>query len=240
MSLTRELAEALAEDAEALAALHDRELTAETITALREVGFPLNLGLLPAGECSQEAWRLMAVALEETQAADLDLLAADYAAIYLTGAYGASPSESVWTDDDHLVCQDAMFALREIYAAAGLAAADWRKRPDDHLVLQLLYIAHVLRRPAADDLRRLAAALDAHLLRWLPDFSARVAARAETPFFAVLGRLTFAWGEQLRDLLAESLGEPRPTHEEIEARLRPQRRAEVAPLAYLPGAAPSW
>jgi hypothetical protein len=66
--------------------------------------------------------------------------------------------------------------------------------------------------------------LDEHLLRWLPDFAARVAARAETPFFAVLGRLTFAWCEQLRDLLAESLGEPRPTREELEARLKPQRR----------------
>ncbi len=241
MNLAREMAEALAEDAEALAALHDRELTAETLDALREVDFPQNLGLLPAGERSLEAWRLMAAALQETDAAQLDLLAADYAAIYLTGAYGASPCESVWTDDDHLVCQEAMFALRGIYAAAGLAAEDWRRRPDDHLVLQLLYLAHALRRAAgADELRRLAAMLDEHLLRWLPDFAARVAARAETPFFAVLGRLTFAWCEQLRDLLAEILGEPRPTREEIEARLRPQRRDESAPLAYMPGAAPSW
>ncbi len=241
MSLTRELAEALAEDAEALAALHDRELTTETIAALREVGFPSNLGLLPAGERSQEAWRLMAVALDEIDPRALDQLAVDYAAIYLTGAYGASPCESVWTDDDHLVCQDAMFALREIYTAAGLAAEDWRRRPDDHLVLQLLYIAHALRSSGGpEELCRLAAMLDEHLLRWLPDFASRVAARAETPFFAVLGRLTFAWCEQLRDLLAESLGEPRPTREDIESRLRPQPRAAVAPLAYMPGAAPSW
>ena len=241
MSLARELAEALAEDAEALAALHDRELTAETLAALREVGFPANLGLLPAGEPSLEVWRLMAAALAETHAADLDLLAADYAAIYLAGAYGASPCESVWLDDDHLACQAPMFELRRLYAEAGLAAAEWRKRPDDHLVLQLLYIAHALRRAAgADDIRRLAAMLDAHLLRWLPDFAARIAARAETPFFAVLGRQTFAWVEQLRDLLAERLGEARPTREEIEARLRPQRRVEAAPLAYMPGAAPSW
>lgn len=241
MSLPGELAQVLAEDAEAIAALHDRELTTETLAALREVGFPANLGLLPAGEQSLEAWRLMAAALEETSAADLDLLAADYAAIYLTGAYGASPCESVWLDDDHLACQAPMFELRKLYAEAGLAAMDWRKRPDDHLVLQLLFIAHALRRSGGvDELRRLAAMLDEHLLRWLPDFAARVAARAETPFFAVLGRLTFAWCEQLRDLLAESLGEPRPTREEIEARIKPQRRVEAAPLAYMPGAAPSW
>ena len=45
----REMATALAEDAEALAALHDRELSAEMLAALRDIGFPSNLGLLPAG-----------------------------------------------------------------------------------------------------------------------------------------------------------------------------------------------
>lgn len=240
--LSRELAEALAEDAEALAALHDRELTAETIAALREVGFPANLGLLPKGERAQQAWRMMAAALpREADPATLDRLAVDYAAIYLTGAYGASPCESVWLDDDHLACQGPMFALRELYAAAGLAAVDWRKRPDDHLVLQLLYLAHALRRAEGPDaLRRLAAMMDEHLLRWLPDFAARVAERCELPFYAVLAGLTFLWCEQLRDLLAERLGEPRPTHEAIEARLSPARQAEPVPLAYMPGVAPSW
>lgn len=240
--LSRELAEALAEDAEALATLHDRELTAETIAALREVGFPSSLGLLPADERARQTWRMMAEALPlEVDAAMLDRLAADYAAIYLTGAYGASPCESVWLDDDHLACQAPMFALRKLYAEAGLAAADWRKRPDDHLVLQLLYIAHVLRRgEEPDELRRLAAMMDEHLLRWLPDFAARVTERGELPFFAVLAGLTFLWCEQLRDLLAERLGEPRPTREAIEARIKPSRDAEPVPLAYLPGAAPSW
>lgn len=240
--LSRELAEALAEDAEALAALHDRELTADTVAALREVGFPANLGLLPKGEQAQQAWRMMAAALPcDADPATLDRLAVDYAAIYLTGAYGASPCESVWLDDDHLACQAPMFALRQLYAAAGLAAADWRKRPDDHLVLQLLYLAHALRRAEGpDDLRRLAAMLDEHLLRWLPDFAARVAERCELPFFAVLAGLTFLWCEQLRDLLAERLGEPRPTREAVAARLRPSQRTEAVPLAYMPGAAPSW
>lgn len=240
--LSRELAEALAEDAEALAALHDRELTAETIAVLREIGFPANLGLLPTDERARQTWRMMAAALpQDTDAATLDRLAADYASIYLTGAYGASPCESVWLDDDHLACQGPMFALRELYAVAGLAAADWRKRPDDHLVLQLLYLAHALRRAEGpDELRRLAAMLDEHLLRWLPDFAGHVADRCEQPFYAVLAGLTFLWCEQLRDLLAERLGEPRPTREEIAARLRPSRRTESAPLAYMPGAAPSW
>jgi hypothetical protein len=49
------LLEALADDAESLAALHDRELTAETMAALRAIGFPANLGLLPATPAAQES-----------------------------------------------------------------------------------------------------------------------------------------------------------------------------------------
>lgn len=237
---TGDFAEALAEDAEMLAALHDRELSAGMLAALRESAFPTCLGLMPSGERSQEAWQMMAAALTETDAAMLDALAVDYAAIYLTGAYGASPCESVWTDHDHLACQDAMFALRDIYAAAGLAAEDWRRRPEDHLVLQLLYIARALRRAdGTEALRRLAAMMDEHLLRWLPDFAERVASRCEAPFYAALARLTFVWCEQCRDVLADQLGEPRPARQDIEARIKPQQ-VEAVPLAYVPGASPGW
>jgi hypothetical protein len=84
---------------------------------------------------------------DSPDAALLDELAADFAAIYLTGAFGASPSESYWLSDDHLVCQDAMFDLRKLYAENGLAVPDWRKRPDDHLVFQLQFSPGASMRP---------------------------------------------------------------------------------------------
>lgn len=248
--MSPEVAEAIADDAEMLAALHDRELTAETIAALRDAGFPGCLGLMPATPEAVAAWRAMEAGLASLPVhaapGELDLLASEYAAIYLTGAYGASPHESVWTDDDHLMCQRAMFEWRDIHAAAGLAAADWRQRPDDHLVLQLLHIAHVARRAAAaefdNDWRSLARTLDEHTLRWLPDFAARVAARSASPFYAALAVLTASWTDTLRDLITTDLGEPRPTREEIEERLRPARpQAEEQPVSFMPGAqGPSW
>ncbi len=244
MRLPVEIAEALAEDAGMLAALHDRELTPGAIAALLEAGFPANLGLLPANDAARAAWRKMAAALpRNADGAALDLLAADYAAIYLTGAFGASPCESVWLDEDHLVCQAPMFALREIYAAAGLAAENWRRRPDDHLVLQLLYIAHALRRALEpDDWRRLAALLDGHLLRWLPGFAERVGRRAKAPFYAALAGLTLLWCEQLRDLLADFLGEARPPAVEAGAGAGPGERdgGGARPTAWRPGAGPGW
>jgi len=199
---------ALADDAETLARLHDREIDAATIAALREVGFPDNLALLPQDDAGHGAWAAMRAALATVPSAptfsDIDALAAEYAAIYLTGAYGASPAESVWLDQDRLACQQPMFELREIYKAAGLAAADWRKRPDDHLVLQLQYIAHELRRAATADFlpENLARMMDAHLLRWLADFAARVAARTAHPYYAALAHLTAVWALTLRDGLA--------------------------------------
>jgi putative dimethyl sulfoxide reductase chaperone len=74
---------------------------------------------------------------EDLSPRTINELAADYAAIYLNNSLGAWPCESVWLDDDHLACQQPMFELRKIYAAAGFKVADWRNRFDDHLVLQL-------------------------------------------------------------------------------------------------------
>lgn len=240
-----ELVAALAEDAASLAALHDRELTPALVAALKEVGFPANLGLLPATPAAQDAWALMDAAVAALPAApdasEMDDLAAEYAAVYLTGAYGASPCESVWLDDDHLICQGPMFALRERYAAKGLAAENWRLRPDDHLVVQLSYIAHALRSGQTDDdWRALAEMLDMHLLRWLPDFAGRVAGRAALAFYAGLAAVTATWCDALRDILATRLDEPRPTPEEIAARGTRPREPEPVPVAFVPGTGPGW
>lgn len=236
---------AIAEDAESLAALHDRELTAELVGALHEAQFPDGLALLPTTDSAQAAWQAMREAREALpraiDAQQLDLLAAEYAAIYLTGAYGASPCESFWTDDDHLHCQEAMFQLRALYAASHLVTPNWRQRPDDHLVLQLLYIAHLARSAAtADEWRALAKVLDEHLLRWITDFAARVAARSSAPFYGALAVLTAAWLETLRDAIARLLGEPRPSREEVEARLRPKPEPVAQPVTFVPGIGPGW
>jgi len=237
--------EAIAEDARSLAALHDRELTQEMIAALRETEFPAGLGLAPASADATAAWRAMAreiASLPPTTPQLLDELAAEYAAIYLTCAIGASPCESYWTDDDHLICQDAMFSLRDIYAAAGLVATDWRQRADDHLVLQLLFVAHAAEN-ASDHVhwRSLATMLDEHILRWIGNFAVRVANRSNAPFYAELAVLTAAWLETLRDLIARMLDEPRPTAEEIEERLHPDRPVVEQPVAFMPGSnGPSW
>ena len=196
----------IAEDAELLARLHDRELDAQTLAALRSIAFPKGLALRPRSETASTAWEAMRTALATVPSAstsvDLDALATDYTAIYLTGACQASPCESFWLDTDNLLCQQPMFDLRAVYRAAGLMASNWRIRPDDHLVLQLLFVAHALRGEEPDR-DQLIFFLDRHLLRWMPKFASRIAAQPGHPFYGALIALTSAWCQCLQACLKD-------------------------------------
>lgn len=217
-------------DLRLLADLHATEVTAEKLEELRAVAF-LGAEALP----------------QPLPATLLDELACDFADIYLHGKFHSSPQESVWLDDEELICQQPMFEVRDWYARHELAVPDWRKRADDHLVNELLFIAHLLDKAAeqAEPLVLLAETarfMDEHLLRWLLPFAQRVAQRCHTEFYAKLALETAAYAEHIRDSLAEILGVPRPTHEEIETRMKAQQRAATQPqtMQYYPGVAPSW
>jgi len=185
-----------AEDLRALAWLHTRERAPQVLAALYANGFPATLTLAAADDPWLRAMDAALQALAGAPCADEpaplpasseDDLAADFAAIYLTHALRASPHESVWRDEDHLMLQDPTFAVRAFYARHGVQAADWRQRPDDHLATELEFIALLLER---GELREAARFLKTHLMTWLPQFAARVSQRAATPFYAALAGLT--------------------------------------------------
>ncbi len=193
----------LAQDLRSLAWLHARERDATTWLTLYRAGFPQGLHLAGA-----EGLRVMSEALEalhDEQACDPqgtdDRLAADYAAIYLTHALRASPCESVWRDEDHLMMQAPTFAVREFYRRHGVSALNWRLMPDDHLVHEVCFVAQLL-----DSARHDVALefLDRHLLVWLPQFAARVAQRADTAVYAGLSVLTMEIMTLLREQLADA------------------------------------
>lgn len=242
-----ELCDPLAEDLDALIRLHDRELDAETVTALKVVDFPMNLALLPEGPSGDGIVATLRAALGELEAPptteQLDLLAADFAAIYLNSSYGSSPYESVWVTDEHLVAQQPMFEWRQLLADDGFEAGDWRRRYDDHLVLQLQWLQGRLRRHR-DDWEGTAAVLDEHLLYWLVDWALRVEARADTPFYAGLAGLTVHWLQRFRELLADMFDLKVPPRAEVAAKVRAKFKVEaesIAPIKFMPGVnGPSW
>jgi TorA maturation chaperone TorD len=235
--------EAVSRDLHELAALHDRELDRETLERLRaDEGRFLRLGLV--SERGRDALVLFeqgVMALPPAvDSATMDALSVDFADIYLTYGLRAAPCESVWLDEDNLVMQEPMFEVRELYRRHGLSVPDWRRRPDDHLVHELQFLAHLVGSGSDENLREAAAFLDGHLLLWLPDFAARVVQRCATPLYAGIAALTAAYVDELRDLLAQILEAPRPTPEEMEARRKPRASPELLESAFVPGSAPTW
>ena len=181
-----------AEDLRALAWLHASERAPSVLAELHGNGFPATLTLVPPDDPWLRGMDESLTALAGGQHGELpasseDDLAADFASIYLTHALRASPCESVWRDDDHLMLQEPTFAVRAFYRRHGVQAADWRQRPDDHLTTELEFTALLLER---GELKEAARFLKSHLMTWLPSFAARVSQRAATPFYAALAGLT--------------------------------------------------
>ena len=209
-----------AEDLRTLAWLHAKEHAPELLAELYANGFPDTLVLVDADAPESRA---MAVALRalassrcdsegELPYTDADQLAADYAAIYLTHTLRASPHESVWRDDDHLMLQGPTFAVRDFYRRHGMQVPDWRARADDHITHELEFTALLLER---GEQREAARFLKTHLLAWVPDFARRVGQRASTPFYAALAALTLAACEEcLRHLPAVAVIPPTVTAEQ--------------------------
>ncbi len=236
----------VAEDLALLATLHDYEPDTALVKALTKLDFPYCLTLLSTDGPGVEAQTLMRAtlvdigALLKTENNILDELAADYASIYLNHSISASPLESVWLDEDSLMCQTSMFQVRNWYESYELGIPDWRIRPDDHLVYQLQFMAALLN---LDDtmqtLEKLATFMDEHLLRWLGNFSERVMVRCETSYFANNAVITATYSEKLRDLLADILNQPRPSRDEIDARMQPKPAAKEVAVSFMPGMGPA-
>lgn len=242
MKQLAEWRKAVAQDLRELALLHSGELDAASARALVDAAYPNGLTISLTTDDAQAALELMrqvVAALAQASEAELDELAADFAAIYLNGAYHAPANESGWLDDDGLARQAPMFAVREWYRRHGVAAGDWRKRADDDLVLELQFVALLCdQEQSREALEGCARFMDRHLLCWLDDFARAVAQRCRTPFYAALVLLTAAYCNGLREVLAQLLDLPRPPqHAPVTAE---RGNADDATAPFTPGAAPSW
>ena len=173
-----------AEDLRALAWLHAAEREPGLLSEAHAAGLPAQLaldGLAPA------VVRSFDHALGQIGDLSADELAADYAAIYLTNAYRASPCESVWRDEDGLMLQQPTFDVRDFFRRNRLAAANWREMSDDHIALELEFLAALLERSDAAEALRF---LDKHIMIWVPAFAQAVESRAATTFYRALAGLT--------------------------------------------------
>ena len=240
-----------AQDLRLLALLHDREPSAELIETLRRTAVDGLFALRLDGDRADKALNFLVLALSpdltSTSPSGLDELAADHAAIYLTHAHRVHPSESPWIDPEGLTSQQSMFEVRDWYLHWGLEVPNWRVRPDDHLVVQLGFVAHLMEaveHPAA--LVDTARFLDRHLLRWIGAFADGVTARCWTAYWAAIAEVTVIYLATLRSRLAALPGCERIEIEPIEAEKKrieaeaARSEATCATPVHVPGLEPSW
>lgn len=237
-----ELAAPLAADLRLLCRLHDREVDAALIADLRSRPARDWFGLALSDAAATTGFGLLDRALadmpEPVDTQTLDALAADFADIYLTFGARVAPNESYWRTEDHLERQDPMFAVRAWYAHYGLAAQDWRKRADDHLIHEMEFVAALLEQNAPHAHRDAARFLDRHLLAWAPAFFAGVAAHAMTQFYAGLALVTLGHLQATRDLLELMTGEPRTVVSMVPDAKCGGPAQQVT--SFMPGTGPGW
>ena len=119
-------------------------------------------------------------------------LAADYASLFLgIGKHPAHPYESVYTGKDGLVMGEATENVRSLYASENLQKTDICKEPDDHIAIELEFMAFLchksncaMREGDLSEALRLFQVqngfIEYHLGRWIPLFYDAVARGAET------------------------------------------------------------
>ncbi|MEQ1670758.1 MAG: molecular chaperone TorD family protein [Hyphomicrobium sp.] len=236
--------QAVSGDFDLLAELHDREPTAAMVEAVQCCPIEDQLGLVLRSDAGLAALAAFKLATEElprpvTQHA-IDELAAAYADVYLRHTYRAAPTESVWLTEDGLERQSPMFEVREFYRRHNLVATDWANRPDDHIVLQLRFMARVFdAAKTPDDLAGAVAFLDAHLLRWAKRHAIRLVQTGAPEWYAAVSLLTACYADEVRDHLSALTGMARPLRVETSAAKNDKAAVEAA-MPYIPGVAPSW
>jgi len=119
----------------------------------------------------------------------------DYTQLLVGGnEFETPPWESVYFNEDRMLFQKETLEVRAWYRKFGLAAEKKGKEPDDHIALELSFLAHLaslgLEAYHQQDLERydeLMAAqhdfLAAHVLRWAPAWCDLVILHAQTDFY---------------------------------------------------------
>ncbi len=108
---------------------------------------------------------------------------------------------SVYFSENKLLFQEQTLQVREWYARFNLQAEKINREPDDHIGLEMLFVAHLaslaLQAIEQDDENKLNEVLQAqrdflseHLLRWGPVWAKLVKQHAATDFYRGIAHLT--------------------------------------------------
>lgn len=131
-----------------------------------------------------------------------DELRADYTRLMFTGDHVlAPPWESVYFSEERMLFQEQTMQVRAWYRRFGVDAANHAHEPDDHIGLELAFVAHLahlalvaLEQNEPGDFEDVLAAqrefLSEHLLQWGGEWCDLVLIHASTDFFRGIALLT--------------------------------------------------
>lgn len=129
-------------------------------------------------------------------------LKADYTRLFVgVGKPVSPPWESVYFNEDRLIFQDQTLQVREWYRRFGLESEKLYKEPDDHIGLELSFLAHLAKQGLValdeNDMPKLEKILQAqrqfiseHLLKWISRWHNLINKHAATDFYLGIAHLT--------------------------------------------------
>ena len=186
-----------------LAQLYSKEIDAELLGHLK------NLDFSPLGEvCNNEENGIALMQNYLSGAAEdeetLTRLAVDFASVFLgmnKSQDGAYPYESVYTSEQGLLMQEAAEEALLAYRREGISQNMNYSVPDDHVALELSFMAHLCQKAAQSDKKseqatvsslnyKQAQFVEDHLGRWIPLFCKKCILLATTDFYRGLAMLT--------------------------------------------------
>lgn len=198
-----------------LGGLYLNEVDAAQLAAMQAMDFPQQSGV----EKLDEGYRLLAEYLETATEESLDELAVEYARVFLSAGVAqglaAFPYESIYTGKQRLMAQKPEGEAAVLYAAKGLQASEDNYRvPNDHIGLELTFMAHLCGQAAdaleqgdsaalAESMGEQKSFLQAHLLNWCNSFCHDLERYAGTAFYKGLANITLGFLELERGMMEE-------------------------------------
>ncbi|SDE38575.1 TorD/DmsD family molecular chaperone [Sporomusa acidovorans] len=183
-------------------------------------------GLCFPVECGEDelaaGYRLLAGYCQQLTGDPLTDLAVDYARVFLgagiAGNEAAYPYESVYTSPKRLIMQEARDQVMAAYRAKGLSKLETLDVPEDHIALELEFMAYLCQETQQALSRRdwpaVATCLKEqrdffvqHLLNWVPAFCADIEKYGETKFYKAVAKITKGYLRLERTLMEELIEE---------------------------------
>jgi TorA maturation chaperone TorD len=197
-----------------LARLYRTEVDQEFLDQMSEMDLSMEVDVPEI----RDGYRMLRDYLDRPGETIITDLAVDYARVFLGAGQGekngAYPYESVYTSEERLVMQEARDQVLKLYREEGLERSEAIVEPEDHLSLELEFMAHLCRRAAEamnagdhagalDYLQKQQQFLDQHLLAWVPAFCDDVQRLARESFYQAVAKITAGYLGMERELIAD-------------------------------------